>query len=157
MNFVASQYRFAMFLSNRGTFIDFERTFKSLRAKAQIFICRVKLWNFALASTATSTGKFFDLNPSCCTELSKQKNLQNAKRQQYNFLSAFFDASKFKFFCSFRWHIKIFNILKQQALGKRSQLFIDMIHSKIDTTHSRIDTSNDLFLNFQKILAASHW
>ena len=43
MNFVASQYRFAMFLSNRGTFIDFERTFKSLRAKAQIFICGVKL------------------------------------------------------------------------------------------------------------------
>ena len=43
MNFVTSQYRFAMFLSNRGTFIDFERTFKSLRAKAQIFICGVKL------------------------------------------------------------------------------------------------------------------
>ena len=73
MNFVASQYRFAMFLSNRGTFIDFERTFKSLRAKAQIFICGVKLWNFALASAATSTGKFFDLDQSLLYWIVKTK------------------------------------------------------------------------------------
>ena len=70
MNFVVSQYQFAMFLSNRGTFIDCERTFKSLRAKARIFICGVKLWNFVFA---TSTGKIFWLEPELLYWIVKTK------------------------------------------------------------------------------------